>query len=708
MPSRRNKQLRQLKAALPSASVARGQMVEAEQLVTKDGQVLCKRCTDIYTFIASKPRTQIGRGFGQFICRLDLSEQCRMCKLLSAMKLPGKPGLGYNLYGFSAWSLFHDDEPRKEGDQFSDSDGMFFGVIPAGKKVRKEYVLNSGHSTGFLATVSNVDSYSGVEIMPTKIDFKLIKEWLSQCRVEHACHKIRGLKGANVAVIDCSTRTIVEAPANCHFIALSYVWGPAVAPELEDPDFKYLTQLPARCANVIEDAILVAKELDYKYLWVDKYCINQADAEVKHNQILNMGFIYKNAAVTILAVSGTDAESGLPGVGRTSRKGQFSIKIKDTVIVSTLPHPVEEVLTSKWNTRGWTFQESYFSRRRLVFTAEQVYLECEKTYFCESIRYPLKVITDYYRQNYKLDWDGARPTPPLHRLSIPSSRQYVTLYGVDGTRYLQKLIEKSKSPNLQSFEYNVLQYSARHLSYDSDALNAFRGILRDTNTILHTWGVPCGYPGYEDQFQSGGAFYKSTLDIGYGMSWTHGTDPEISLPRRRSEYPSWSWLGWKGAVTWLVPSNAYSDFSQHPYREADIRTNWQPHKANKDPPRQLHITGDIINVRFEYLAPSGQDTKSRVKEAGFYIRYDDPVSYQPTRLHLTQDPTHCPKLEERLLTESWTAIILGRSVDIHIYYILIVGIPKIGDLEFERIGICQALDGWVLAQQAPKQTIVLG
>ena len=54
----------------------------------------------------------------------------------------------------------------------------------------------------------------------------------------------------------------------------------------------------------------------------------------------------------------------------------------------TLP-PVNEVETSKWNTRGWAYQEGLLARRRLVFTESQVYFQCTAMHYHESLSVPL-------------------------------------------------------------------------------------------------------------------------------------------------------------------------------------------------------------------------------------------------------------------------------------------------------------------------------
>jgi hypothetical protein len=76
-------------------------------------------------------------------------------------------------------------------------------------------------------------------------------------------------------LIECQTRTLV--PAEDHpYVALSYVWGPihGIFKFTDDSE-----QLPTKLPRTIEDAITVTQKLDFRYLWVDRYCINQQPDE---------------------------------------------------------------------------------------------------------------------------------------------------------------------------------------------------------------------------------------------------------------------------------------------------------------------------------------------------------------------------------------------------------------------------------------------
>jgi hypothetical protein len=74
-------------------------------------------------------------------------------------------------------------------------------------------------------------------------------------------------------------------------------------------------KLPA----TIRDAIIVVLALGYRYLWIDRYCIEQADCPARHSQIQQMGNIYNSASITIIAAAGSTPYHGLPGVSQTPR-----------------------------------------------------------------------------------------------------------------------------------------------------------------------------------------------------------------------------------------------------------------------------------------------------------------------------------------------------------------------------------------------------
>lgn len=111
-------------------------------------------------------------------------------------------------------------------------------------------------------------------------------------------------------------RSVVEAPLNCVYAALSYVWGPKHEKcNQQIGNLRLLSVVP----RTIDDAISLVQHLGWNYLWVDRYCIDQNDDDDKSEQISRMGEIYKGFIITIIAAAGDDDEFGLLGVGSQRR-----------------------------------------------------------------------------------------------------------------------------------------------------------------------------------------------------------------------------------------------------------------------------------------------------------------------------------------------------------------------------------------------------
>lgn len=274
--------------------------------------------------------------------------------------------------------------------------------------------------------------------------------------------------------------------------------------------------LPHSLPPTIEDSITMVKELGLRYLWIDRYCIPQ-DGETKHDQIQGMNLVYKNAELTIIALAGRDPSYGLPGVGGRSRLQQPQAIIGQTTLVSSLPSLQSVMAKSTWASRGWTYQEGVMSRRRLIFTEYQVYFECMGMHCQESISIPLKTIHTRDMQGFKQS---------CHRLrAFPS-------HGVG--RHSVQILDC------------IEDYSRRSLTYDSDAINAFSGILRSFEKedfqVQNFWGIPV-FPTHRKQVQwtaKGDSFStKGDPQLVFGLIWT-----TARTARRRPDFPSWSWAGW--------------------------------------------------------------------------------------------------------------------------------------------------------------------
>jgi hypothetical protein len=367
------------------------------------------------------------------------------------------------------------------------------------KEVRKETKSLQSDSVEAECTTPVVSS--------TPVNWDLVKGWIRTCETQHSsCEQVlHGTLPPSFRVIDVEQRCIVLAPPRCRYAALSYVWGPLTE--------ERLTATMANCAllsipgafskftvpHTIADAMEACGKLGERYLWVDSLCITQDDQDMKIQQINAMSAIYSLAVVTIVAASSDSAASGIPGVKNKMRRGQCRAVLQGIEVVQILPDIEETVFSSRWNTRGWTYQEYFLSRRCIFFTQFQVYFSCK--------------VDGYLRE----DVCGWRED---------SVNRHTTkgIWNDESPRYL-------KSPFIEYIE-SVEIYTGRELSMPSDILNGFAGIAGFLSARADTsfvFGLP------ESSFEE-------------ALLW----NPRLTVINRRKAsemtFPSWSWISQIGPV----------------------------------------------------------------------------------------------------------------------------------------------------------------
>ncbi|XRM43458.1 hypothetical protein ABZX51_006633 [Aspergillus tubingensis] len=350
------------------------------------------------------------------------------------------------------------------------------------------------------------------------VDWQKVSEWVRNCdySAEHkdTCQaKLNTPQTAGLRVIDTRRRCLTNAPAICRYAALSYVWGVSS------------TALKAKTANInrlamegslsshnlpqtIDDAIVACRKLEIDYLWVDRLCILQDDDPDKKAYWLNaMGDIYAQSYITIIALAGGDAEHGLPGVNKAKRPACWTGTTQGIYLMAMPPYYEDCLSVSKWATRGWTFQETTLATRRLLFSETGVLFECSRS----------GIIQDEIHGAY------------LKSLQITFA--------------------------LSSYRAAVEQYTKRELTWESDILRAFAG-------VLHTGWGPRSYYGLPLNIFSD-AILWTVVNRMYPTR--HAAPGDI--------FPTWSWSsvigpikieasdrGWRqkraSLATWAIPSRA--------------------------------------------------------------------------------------------------------------------------------------------------------
>ncbi|KAK8093561.1 HET-domain-containing protein [Apiospora hydei] len=365
--------------------------------------------------------------------------------------------------------------------------------------------------------------------MPKKtlMAYDEIKECLRRCSRSHAsCHKnLLSQQPMPLLLVDCWNRAIqTNLFTDEKYVALSYVWGQVPIHRADEG------HLPLVLPRTIHDAIELTQALGYRYLWVDQFCIDQDNVAVKHEQIKSMGRIYDGAELTIVAACGEDASHGLPGVARHPRRTTSSFLLDDCIVQSYRKNTSAAVEYSRWNCRGWTFQEAYLSRRLLFVGEDQYVFQCRGGLHAEGNpgTWDKEVMKGQIIPNGTFRFDTA-PVPDYsmgrHRINGSFWMNYATM---------------------------VRKYWARNLRFDTDAVLACiagleylkvqweKGLWKaspsDRSSLAFVHGLPTIVP------QSKGSRHRSQeLQMWADCLLFHFDLVEV---RRRKCFPSWSWAGY--------------------------------------------------------------------------------------------------------------------------------------------------------------------
>lgn len=567
------------------------------------------KAIDLTNAFSVRPNGSSGRviaDLGRLDQSLDL-DTCDFCRLVHAVRPQSAtetPNQELQLRAFSSTNIWLCENAMACHDRFMTAwiDTVFLAVVPAKFSVETgdypEFYLshettpcNKILSTGFISRVgSNCSSrLRALSVSPpsSKLDYGLLRSWIDGCLENHshlaACNSpsLPSMTAIpHFRLIDCKSRTVVSPSSPVPFVALSYVWGvvptvqgarPASSISLDD----------GHVENVVEDAILVTMGLGYTHLWVDRHCIFQENEEVKAVQLRYMNAVYQAAEVTIVAAAGDDSSFGLLGVGKRRRKAQVSGNIHGHLLTVIPPDPSRQIKTSKWATRGWTYQEGLLSRRRLFFTEHEVSYECAGLLCREAIALPAHIQkreSTFSQRMQESSW--LFPREPISAVHLKRK--------VEPPPKRRRRRKQEPAPTLTALPkalfYRLSEYTARNLSHESDVLNAMLGIFQvygslEHQPVHHLCGIPI-QPSYSFEPERWDDEARLEWFVG-GLGWSL-----LKPSRRRIEFPSWSWTGWKGVVappslrdvaySSLDPSQSTSNTQQEPLMEVSILEQDKP------------------------------------------------------------------------------------------------------------------------------------
>jgi hypothetical protein len=337
--------------------------------------------------------------------------------------------------------------------------------------------------------------------LPSRCDVTLFNSWLQMCATSHSqCCRKPDVATVPLRLIDVFNMCLVIIPsqqkADVEYFTLSYVWGGGpkefVLTSENLPKYRRLQGLPT-LPKTISDAVTLTKKMGCRYLWVDSICIISNDPEDKLSQIPAMTSVYGSAKLTIIAAAGEDADHGLPGLGMSRPLYNMADSGRYQIVQSHLSPDHRSIEKTAWATRAWTYQELLLSPRSLLFFDTHVEWLCKRTEWHEELN------CEHLNLNFRGAYSNREP--------------YLSL-------------------SVSNYEIFVHEYTKRNLTFETDIVNAFAGIMAAIDDEIF-WGVP------HSRF-------------GWFLAWKAEKVPSknISDQRRNCDFsiPSWSWLSWRGTI----------------------------------------------------------------------------------------------------------------------------------------------------------------
>ncbi|KAF7883376.1 uncharacterized protein EAF02_005296 [Botrytis sinoallii] len=415
-----------------------------------------------------------------------------------------------------------------------------------------------------------------------------IQPWIEACynrRENHEnCGRTVGTNILPTRLIDVGTmnnesvRLITTTdsmePSKHPYLILSYCWGrgndvaKTTTGNLEDRlrsfDIAYLPK-------TIQDAIILTRLMNIRYLWVDAICIIQSSENDDYSEFQTeaskMRDYYANAECCIAASVANDAAEGFlrerllgrypiqfifltyPGTVGPDRQ---SITLHSKENVATLRNVIDESPLSK---RGWCLQELSLPPRVLHWTSNGLYRECQSSYFLEGSSKKWET------------YDYAATATPRDILAMPDDK----LLTHDGWHPLLRLL------------------SEKGLTFSKDRIYAIHGIaclIIERLKVEYFNGVFRPY-------------------LAQGLAWNYSPRgpfdalPDVSVEPRDDRFPTWCWAS-NGPVQFSdIPKGDWHSYIHdvHPHMFPTYPGNTSLTDIIDS---KLHIKAPIIHVDLVY------------------------------------------------------------------------------------------------------------
>ncbi|KAF4636111.1 hypothetical protein G7Y89_g1979 [Cudoniella acicularis] len=187
-----------------------------------------------------------------------------------------------------------------------------------------------------------------------------------------------GSTGDMIRLIDC------PAGLRGKYISLSHCWGSSETLTTTQASYEKrisgisLSHLP----KTFLDAVIIARHLGIRYVWIDSLCIMQEDQNDWARESGRMTDVYSNAYLVVAANHARDGSEGCFHARPARPKSMVNVSGLGEICAQLL-NPGDEMPTSgidfeeePLSGRGWALQERVLARRILHYNTRQICLEC--------------------------------------------------------------------------------------------------------------------------------------------------------------------------------------------------------------------------------------------------------------------------------------------------------------------------------------------
>ncbi|KAH7064320.1 heterokaryon incompatibility protein-domain-containing protein [Paraphoma chrysanthemicola] len=367
------------------------------------------------------------------------------------------------------------------------------------------------------------------------------REWLAYCISSHGdcCSEV--VQELPTRVIDVGddvnqARLVETTPGQRDaYCALSYCWGRNRAFTTTIATFRdrvngfRIEELP----KTISDAVLLARALGMRYIWVDSICIIQ-DSDVDWTyEASRMCAVYTNAAITFAAIDSPASESGLFVAGSNRRRVMLE-RISGPIYARAHSHSaLDDPRTSQYDgtparvlhTRGWCLQEIALSTRVLWMKSSEINWSCIRSTACEC---------------------DPVPTDNLHHSNL-----FVLEFILSGVRH-HEFLRSEPSQWLDLWTGLVLEFTGRRLTQAPDRLPAIAGLatlIQRHSKTRYLFGL------WETRDILEQLLWSSLTHAGESTWAQYTRDSRLRLTTNLA--PSWSWASSSAHVS--IPHGDFSD-----------------------------------------------------------------------------------------------------------------------------------------------------